>query len=83
VARPSKGNRVNIPEPVRGSIFTNTVEAEDVGNLVAISIKSEGNKPYQCRDITIIDGYKSWVFQCDEPVQCPNDCRRDYMIRGS
>jgi len=46
----------------KDSIFTNTVEADDVGQLVAVTLKSEGLKPYQCRDITVVDEYKSWVF---------------------
>jgi len=55
----------------------------DVGNMVAVRLKSEGNKPYRCRTITVYDNYRSWIFECDEPILCPKDCSRDYQIRGN
>jgi len=64
-------------------LFTNTIETTDVGNLLSVRVRSEGKKPYQCRTISVVDEFKSWVFECDEPILCPKDCFRDFKIRGN
>jgi len=67
----------------QNTLFTNTIETTDVGNLLSVRVRSEGNKEYRCRTITIVDEYKSWIFECDESILCPKDCFRDFKIRGN
>jgi len=54
--------------------MTTTILAKKVGNLEAIRISTKSTTTYRCSDVTIEIGHKSWVFDCDGVIACPDNC---------
>lgn len=50
---------------------------------MSVNLKGSGKLAYACKTITIEQEYKFWTFDCDEEIQCPKYCDREYPIRGT
>lgn len=60
---------------MRGSTYIKNIKGEDVGKINGIILRGQNQQPYRCSKIRLENGPKSWNFDCEGAIQCPNACK--------